>query len=291
VCAGTAAVDDLATITSPDITEASGIAASRRYPGDWWMENDSGDTARVFVVGSDGVVRAVVRLQGATARDWEDIAVGPPLSTVGGSTVYVADIGDNAMMRRDTASARASVQLYRFGEPPLPTAARSPAVPAAVTVHPDVLTLTYPDGPHDAETLLVDPVRGDLYVVTKNWTLTGRSGVYRAPGALAAGSTTRLEHVGDVSSKVGTLVTGGDISPDGTVVALRSYAAVALYRRPVGTTVMDALAGKPCAGPVPLERQGEALGFAVDGGSYVTVSEGVRPVLHRTTPPVASGDG
>ena len=27
--------------------------------------------------------------------------------------------------------------------------------------------LSYPDGPHDAEALLVDPVTGDLFIVTK----------------------------------------------------------------------------------------------------------------------------
>ncbi len=283
VCAGTATVTDVATVESPEITEASGLAASRREPGDWWIHNDSGDSARVFVLGSDGQVRSTVRLAGATARDWEDIDVGPPTSPHGGATVYVADIGDNAMVKQDTANARSSVQVYRFQEPEL--------TGAHLTVRPDQLTFTYPDGPHDAETLLVDPRDGSLYVVTKEWGLRGSSGVYRAPAGLPAGSTTVLEHVGDVPLDAGTLVTGGDISPDGSVIALRSYADVRLYRRDPGTSVADALGGTPCHGPGPVERQGEALGFSVDGGSYLTVSEGDRPVLHRTAPPVASQDG
>jgi hypothetical protein len=148
----------------------------------------------------------------------------------------------------------------------------------------DTLTLTYPDGPHDAEAFLVDPIGGELLVVTKDWSMSGTSQLYRAPADLAAGSTTELEHVGSVSLPLATLVTAADVSPDGSVVALRSYGAVHLFPRATGTPLWSAFDSTPCEGPVPSEQQGEALAFTADGGAYVTVSEGDHPVLHRTAP-------
>jgi hypothetical protein len=148
----------------------------------------------------------------------------------------------------------------------------------------DALTFTYPDGPHDAEALLVDPDRGDLVIVTKDWTLTGHSQVFRAPADLAAGSTTVLEQVARLDLPIGTLVTGADVSPDGSVVALRSYAAVSLYPRPDGQDVWTAFTQTPCTGPHPIEKQGEAIGFAADGSAYATISEGANPTLHLTHP-------
>ena len=79
-----------------------------------------------------------------------------------------------------------------------------------------------------------------------------------------------------------TLVTGGDVSADGTVVALRTYDGVRLYRRPAGEPLWKAFASTPCTVTIVGEKQGEAVGFAPDGRSLVTISEGKQPVLHRT---------
>lgn len=70
------------------IDELSGLAASRAYPGCFWAHNDSGDTARLFLLNAKGETVAVVNLAGVTARDWEDIAFA-------GGYLYVGDIGDN----------------------------------------------------------------------------------------------------------------------------------------------------------------------------------------------------
>ncbi len=103
---------------------------------------------------------------------------------------------------------------------------------------------------------MVDPVTGDLYIVTKNWSLLGRSSIYRAPAGLKAGSTTVLQKLGDVKLPRATLVTGGDISSDGRVIALRSYTAVRLYERTAGQSVAAALQSKPCTGPRPARSRG-----------------------------------
>ncbi|MGZ4785991.1 MAG: PE family protein, partial [Acidimicrobiales bacterium] len=268
VCAGAATVSDAGTVSDPALDEASGIAASRRNPGVWWVHDDSGDTARFFGLSDTGQVVATVDVDGATAVDWEDIAVGPP-ATDAGETLYLGDIGDNGR-------SRSNVTVYRTTEP-----AVDRSTPGATAhLRADTLTLTYPDGPHDAEALMVDPRSGDLVIVTKDWTLAGRSQVFRAPADRPAGSTTVLEQVATLDLPIATLVTGADISPDGSLVALRSYAGVALYPREEGQDLWDAFDQQPCAGPLPVEKQGEAIGFAADGSSYATISEGTRPTLH-----------
>ena len=105
---------------------------------------------------------------GAQAVDWEDIAAGP--GPEGRPLLYVGDIGDNALAaaRRRRLPRRRAARRRRGHRP----AAR--------------LRLRYPDGAHDAEALLVDPLRGDLVIVTK---ALGAGRAYarlgRAPGRLA----------------------------------------------------------------------------------------------------------
>ena len=91
------------------ITEASGIAASRRNPGTLWIHNDSGAGPRVYALSMMGATLAIYDLGGASARDWEDIAVGPG-PVAGSSYLYVGDIGDNA-------ESRTSIDVYRVAEP------------------------------------------------------------------------------------------------------------------------------------------------------------------------------
>ncbi len=275
-CSGRIDVVDTGTIASPEITEASGLAASRVDPGAWWIHNDSGDSARLFAIDGTGELLARVSLVGAEARDWEDIAVGPPLQA-GAATVYVGDTGDNAVMR-DPASGRGTMRVFRFTEPVLDR----DAAPQELSVTVDTLHLELPDAAHDVEALLVDPIDGDLVVVTKDWARTGSAQVFRAPAGLAAGSTTTLDAVGSVPLERGTLITAADVTADGALVALRSYGAVHLYRREGGEPLWSAFETAPCEGPVPPELQGESLGFELDGASYLTVSEGDHATLHRT---------
>lgn len=85
----------------------------------------------------------------------------------------------------------------------------------------------------------------------------------------------------EASGPAGQLVTGGDVSPDGSLVALRTYGQVLVWDRAPGQSVADALAGRACQAPAPAELQGEALAFTPDGRGYATLSEGVNPALNR----------
>jgi hypothetical protein len=282
-CSSSLVASTPGTIASDALDETSGIAASRRVNGVWWVHNDSGDSARVFAISSTGQTLGEYALAGASAVDWEDIAAGPG-PTAGVSYLYVGDIGDNT-------TARTTIQVYRVPEP-LVDPANPLGAPKTLTGVATV-NLRYPDGPHDAEGLLVDPTTGDLYVVTKDLS-GGVAQVFRAPASTPAGGTvTTLTQVATVS--LGSLhgVTGADITPAGDVIALRTYFDVVLYPRPSGTTVANAFSQPSCAGAAPpfgsgssaSEPQGEAIGFTRDGRGYVTVSEGLHPPLHRFVAP------
>lgn len=261
------------TLQDPEIDEASGLAVSAKNPGTLWINNDSGDSARLFAVAADGSLQGVYPFEGASAIDWEDVALGPgPKAKT--PYLFAADIGDNN-------AARANVVVYRVPEP---------KVVADGGTHPvtgvEPLTLTYPDGAHDAEALMVDPRGGDIYIVIKNLALGGPAGIYRAPGKLAAGSTTTLRRVGQVSlPRVPFFgaATSADISADRKAVGIRTYGSVRFWPIDPQETVVEALAGKACQGPIPFEVQGEAIGIQPDDAGYFTVSEGAGAALHHVT--------
>jgi hypothetical protein len=254
-----------ATVAQPALVETSGIAESRENDGLIWAHNDSGGNPELFALGIDGSDRGRWTLPGATAVDWEDMVRGH--GEEGVDRLYMADIGDNG-------AQRPNVVVYRAPEPEVPA---GPAGGALADV--EALTLTYSDGARDAETLLSDPVSSDLFVVSKQ--LVGRPGAYRIPGGAEPGGTLTMARVSDVGVDPGTLITGGDVSVDGSVVALRTYTGVLLFPRADDQTVSDALAGTPCEAPAPAEAQGEALAFDPDGRGYVTISEGVNPAINH----------
>jgi hypothetical protein len=263
---GALRVRSLGRVTAPDATELSGLALSATQPGVLWAHNDSGDRARVYALRTDGSLIASLDVPGAEATDWEDIAVGP------GGDLLIADIGDNA-------AQRPAIDVYRVPEPRL-------ADRATATAPATRLRLTYPDGPHDAETLLADRRSGDIVVVTKAF--SGRSGVYTAR-IPARGATTgaTLRRAGTVELGVGGLATGGDVSGDGRTIAVRTYTAVFAWPRRAGASLAATMtAGHPCAGQVRLGRegQGEALTLARDGRSFFTVPEGAAAMVRRYIP-------
>lgn len=249
------------TISDAAITEASGVVASRRHPDTLWVHNDSGDGARLFAVGIDGDTRGVVSLTGVEARDWEDLATASGAD--GESTLFVGDIGDNRGVRDE-------ITVWHLPEPN--TLSGTAAAPTQLPA--ERVTLTYPDGPHDAESLLVEP-DGSLVVVTKS--MSGASLAFRAAAPLGNAATlteiARLD-VGAPPMDGDKLVTAGDLSPDGRFVLLRTYLRSWVWTRAPGESLADAFGRPPCPTPVPAEPQGEAVGFAADGSGYWSISEG-----------------
>lgn len=270
-CDGTLVSSTTGSLTDPALVEASGLGLSSKNPDTLWVHNDSGDSARLFAVSLTGGTRVVYTLAGATANDWEDMAIGPG-PVAGTSYLYAGDIGDNP-------SNRATIAVYRVAEPVVSGAAVQTLTGA------DKLTLRYPDSPRDAEAMFVDPKSGELYIIQKS-AGGGPVGIYRAPANLAAGSTTVMTRVATLQLPTGlaNAVTAADITPDGDTIAVRTYGFVRLYSR-MTTTVPIGVSFPPCSGPIPAENQGEAVAFRPDGKAYMTVSEGGAAALHRFSMP------
>lgn len=265
LCDDEVAIKSAGTVAQPELKEVSGIGESRRSPGVLWAHNDSGAGPDIYALGDDGTALGRFRLDGATATDWEDMALG-------NDHLYVGDIGDNLVKRPE-------VNVYRVAEPTVdPTKTGVEETLTGV----EKLTLTYEDGPHDAEALMADPVTGDVFVVSKQW--DGKpSGLYRIPADATPAAPVVMERLGDVAGTTNQLATASDISADGFLVAVRTYAKVLLWDRAEGQSIAEALAAEPCEAAVPLEIQGEAITFTPDGQTYVTVAEGESPDINRLT--------
>jgi len=247
------------------VTETSGLASSRKNPGVLYAHNDSGDSARVFALDSKGALLGEIAFGGATAVDWEDMAVGPCAE---GSCVWIGDVGDNGKSRSNYA-------LYSIPEPTL-----DGKTFAKTTIAAHKFPFSYPDGKWNCETLLVHPTTGEIFVVTKDSTIDG--GVYRFPAKLVPGTPVTLEKVGSAKGTNKNLVTGGDISPCGDRILLRTYGPLYEYTIAPGKTVAEAFSVAPRSVPVAKEGQGEAVAFRADGRGYFTASEGTGVALSLT---------
>ena len=206
------------------VSEASGLVESRTDPGTFYTHDDSGGEAAVYVLADDGTVVATQPVAGVVNRDWEDIALGPDRA---GRSIYIGEIGDNG-------GSRTSISVYRIPEPDLRGLAPGGSLPPVI---PEIVDLVYPDGPRDAEAMLVDPSNGDIYVITKR---EERSRVYRASAPRFEGETVTLERVGDLATGG---VVGADVCPDGQTVLVKTYPEVLAYVSDSG--VEAALAGEP----------------------------------------------
>ncbi|MFP5220235.1 MAG: hypothetical protein ACLGIG_10980 [Actinomycetes bacterium] len=271
------------TTLPPSIAESSGLATSSTSDAVLFTHEDSGAAGEVHAVSTDGRLLATYRL-GVQSRDWEDMARGPALASAsaGGSSLFLGDIGDNNG-RRDHG-----VLVHEVPEPQADERAEGVAVDL-----PPVASyrLRYEDGPKDAETLLVHPGTGRLYVVTKG--LLGRPALYAAPERLRPDAPNLLDRVADVAVErtrspggpgigalASTLVTGGDISPDGERLALRTYTDVHEWRVEDGD-VAGALEYDAVVTALPPTYQGEAIAYTRDGTALLTTSEGTSAPVHR----------
>jgi len=258
------------TVSINNLKEASGIAASRRNSGVLWTHND-GTRQNVYAVSTNGARLATFNLT-LNVEDVEDVAVGPgPVAGV--SYVYFGDIGGS----QETNGLRSSVSVLRIPEPFVDPAWES-APHSTDFSGVERFTLTYPSGSYDAETLMVDPISGDVFVVTKQ---NGAARVYSVSLASATNNATlSLVLVREVAFDQAS---GGDISADGAQIVLRKETLATLWQRCDGETVGAALGRTGVAIPIfgpPTEANGEGIGFMPDGTGYVTISEGTNQTIH-----------
>ncbi len=244
----------LVKITDSRLTESSGIAPSRVRPGVFYTHNDSGDTARFFAFTLDNPKLEEFDVENAEARDWEDVATA---TVKGKSYVYCGDIGDNKEKRK-------AIHIYRVPEPK--------SGGGKVAADQD-LELAYPDGAHNAETLLVQPETGDITIVIKSQNKT--SGVYFLPAPRRSGSF-ELKKIGEIDLELALsparLITGGAISADSKHLVLRTY--LAAYEFEVPARFNDWVRSKPRVVALNHDPQGEGITYRLDGKCLVTTSEG-----------------
>ncbi len=250
----------------PELGELSGLAASARHPGIFWAHNGSDNALRVYAVEDSGKIRATLTLTGATAKDLEDIAVGPcePRAEAP-PCIYLADIGDNFQQREQ-------LRILRLAEPEQLADASLPVVS---------LAFTYPDGPHNAESLIIDARTGRLAVITK--TPDSLGDVYALDG-LGPNEQVKAKKLGTLHAPqdVDRLTTGADLSPSGERLLLRTYTRVWEVRRPQARELEELIAGQVAEVPGASQAQAEAIAFTPGARGYLLGSEFVGQPLYRT---------
>ncbi len=244
----------LLRLNDPAVDESSGLAASPTADGVFYTHNDSGDKPRFFRFDRAGKVTGIFDLPDAEARDWEDMAAS---KVAGKPFIYLADVGDNAQTRE-------SVVIYRVAEPQ--------GSGRALTDF-DRYEIRYPDKPRDCEAVFVEPDAGHIWLVSKARDQV--TVVYRLRRPIRSGAFT-AERIGEIPVDTGglggTLVTGGDASADGSMVALRTYTGLLVYT--IKDSFADWMDQEPVSAPSPRERQGEAVCFARHNYGLLTSSEG-----------------
>jgi len=246
-------------VNTYNIWEASGILSSRQNPGIVWIHNDSGFPGSVFALSTNGTLLAHWSIPNIGGGDWEDISYGPGPNPAY-DYIYLGDIGDNF-------STRISIGVYRFPEPAVYGYQSNSPPECPLNVY-EAFTLYYPDGPHNAEGMLVDPISGDLFIFTK---LDFSSRVYRATAAeLDESDTVTLTFMVEIPFKK---VSAADITRDGSMIALRRGGTAALWLRSPDQTVDQAVAGSSIPLPLATEPNGEAIAFDPFTGGYYTTSE------------------
>jgi len=229
------------SFVDPTITESSGLVDLGSV---MVTMNDSGGDPDVFVVDP-----ATGRTVGRTTYA-DEVTDVEALAPAGRDAVWAGDIGDNAERRE-------SVQVYRV-----------PVGRGDRTVDAPAYDLVYPDGPHDAESLVAAP-GGRLYVVTKG--LLGGT-AYVAPRHLDPTRPNRLRPVASVD----VWATDAALFPDGKHVLVRGYGTAAIYSFPAFQPVASL--------DLPHQRQGEGVSIARSGRIRLSSEGRNSPVLQVTLP-------
>ena len=266
-------------LASDEIMEASGMQCSYSREGDFFVHNDEGEPV-LYAVDASGADLGSVLIVPAKNKDWEDITSVP---VAGGRWVVVGDIGDNQARRE-------SIKLYFIEEPQ--TGKHDRYAGRQDLQH--ALTLTYPDGPHDCESMAYDPVGRQILLLSKRDKPPRLYAVDLAT-ALTAGHA-ELKFLGTITKlrppasrdrfQFGgktdfiSQPTGFDISADGSEAVIITYRSLYRYRREPAETWFEALQKQPEEVVGPPAVQNEAISYTVDGKAiYVTTEKRPSPVF------------
>lgn len=250
-------------LSDPALNEVSGMARGRRDNSVLWVHEDSGAKADVHALTLTGQTRQTFRLTGVTAKDWEDMDVGPG-PQAGVNYLFLGDIG----------GVRSSVTINRVPEPTV-------TGPVGITslAGTQQIVARYPDGSHNAEAMAVG-ADGTIYVITKETTTK----VYAIPYPQSTSSVTTMTKVAAGTLGPKTDVSGADIRPDGRALIVRGYRNAWTWPINLGEPMATSLARTPClTNTYRAEKQGEAIGFLGNDGSYMSTGEQVNAVVRQYT--------
>lgn len=239
------------------IREGSGLAASKRHPGLFWTLSDSGDSARIFAVDTEGATApnsagagfSGISVTGAKNVDWEALLVDDARRLI------IGDIGNNSSSRRDLC-------LYVLPSEPDPS--RDTATVAARRVpfyFADQKAFPDKSKNHDAEAMFC--FGGEVYVLTKEWGATG-SVLHRVDMSAPANSPRPTTPVCRLESH--GMVTDAAVSPDKRRLAILTYTGVWVFRLPApgsGHPLSGAASYRPLVFPLTSWRV-EAVTFTDD---------------------------
>ncbi len=267
----------IALLADREIGESSGLVLSQKNPNCFWTHNDSGDTARLFLVHRDGRTIARLKIVGANAIDWEDVA----FTTIDGSPkLIIGDIGGNAQKRNH-------VTLYIVSEPEFPFDASSPVRPFESSARVETsIDVTFKGGVTNYEGIAVDHAAKSILIIEKA-ILGGRVYSLPIPELSKKKSEVQAKLIGRTSVP---LASACDISADSKSLVIVTYHLGVLISRRTkndGTTEdwSEALKREPTVFPLPKMHQTEAVCFSSDAKSIFLSSEQLpTPIIEMILP-------
>jgi hypothetical protein len=233
-----------------NLEEASGLAASVRYPRHFWTHNDSGNPAEIFLLDSVARTRMVFRFPEIQNRDWEDIALGPGPDE-NKKYVYVGDIGDNL-------GRYPYKYIYRTPEPSIDEGDLIQSF--------DTLIIKLDGDIRDMEAMMVDPLSKNLYLISKREKPVR---LFEVPYPFDS-DTLVAKEVGSIDM---SNINAADISPDGSEVLIKNYDHIYYWKKSGAESIVDLLKNPPVMIPYDPEPQGEAIAFSRDRSGFYTLSE------------------
>lgn len=249
------------TMKKSVMPETSGFACSRQTPGFIWAHGDenTGTNRKIVAIQPSGTLAMTVNLTttGSDRDDWEDLATG----VYGGKNyIFVGAIGDNGLQYKD------AYYIYYFEEPAITSGTKS--------LTAKYIRFGYPDGKaHNTETLMYDNSEQVFYIADK--VKDGVCTLYSLPFKTDYGTSTQtLTEVCKLGngSKFNFL-TGGDITPDGKWMVIKSKKYILLWERQGDESLSETVKRQPeQIAAYEEEKQGEAIAW-LDASTLYTTSD------------------
>lgn len=238
--------------------EVSGLACSRTTPGYLWAHGDenTGSNRKIVAVRPNGDLAMTVNLTttGSDRDDWEDICTGVYNNT---NYLFVGAIGDNDLAYKD------AYYIYWFEEPAISSGTKN------ITVN--TIRYGYPDNKaHNTETLMYDNIEQMFYIADK---VDGVCHLYKLPFRTdyGTGVQTLTEVCALGSGSKFKEANGGDITPDGKWMAIKSEKYVLLWERNGSESLSQTAQRLPLQVAAYVEEeQGESLAWYNDSIFYTT---------------------